>query len=419
MLFWRGKSELIPCGLGHAHAERIRMSIARLKKQSKNLFRLLPEHIKKHPGGGPLSACQELIARTEGLPSWHVAMSRHESASPPVKPRLLSTLILRDLMALQLRVDALHKDWHGRVITLVRIVYAIQVDLERQGKSLSEKLTYELSELEAIHDQGDAEDPNTIALGRYLQTIPGYGFPYEREGLAISKHALEQHDLVLEAIDRLEKKETAKKKSEKKDSLATQYDHFPPRSLESLGVPLGIQKMFFPMEGLVLIAGKTGQGKTTLMASILAELKKRKKDPSIIDYKSPLEHSFEFFPSKKDGVLLVGDLNNQKLIESVVCSVLSGQLVYAEKNAASAVDAILRVLKTFPLDERNEKGRVFLSALSLVAWKKIDHMEDGSIKSTLEIFPMTDDLRKKMLALDLIDTAVVEETLANAFEKNV
>jgi len=60
------------------------MSIDSLRKQAKNLKRLLPEFLAQH-GGAPLSlaACQELVARLHGYPHWHAATVRVGGSSLP------------------------------------------------------------------------------------------------------------------------------------------------------------------------------------------------------------------------------------------------------------------------------------------------------------------------------------------------
>lgn len=53
------------------------MNIRHLKKQAKNLARLLPSHLKDHERYDSLSACQELVAKINGYPDWHTALSKH------------------------------------------------------------------------------------------------------------------------------------------------------------------------------------------------------------------------------------------------------------------------------------------------------------------------------------------------------
>lgn len=60
------------------------MSIEHLKKQAKNLHRHLPEFLAKNPQPFSLSACQELVARSSGYPSWHAA-STAPARNPPSK----------------------------------------------------------------------------------------------------------------------------------------------------------------------------------------------------------------------------------------------------------------------------------------------------------------------------------------------
>ncbi len=77
-------------------------SIDRLKKQAKNLQRHLPEFIQEHQSNPPLAACQELIAKSYGYPSWHIAVTKlnqlHENQSAIDSPR--------DIEAPDARVDA-------------------------------------------------------------------------------------------------------------------------------------------------------------------------------------------------------------------------------------------------------------------------------------------------------------------------
>ncbi len=59
------------------------MSLDKLKKQAKNLQRLLPEFISEHPNELRLGDCQELVARIYGFPNWHAASVRALANEPP------------------------------------------------------------------------------------------------------------------------------------------------------------------------------------------------------------------------------------------------------------------------------------------------------------------------------------------------
>ena len=69
------------------------MSIDHIKKQAKNLRRLLPAYLADHPDGtGSLADFQELIARTHGYPSFHALVSAHSESPPSAGPVSLGTL---------------------------------------------------------------------------------------------------------------------------------------------------------------------------------------------------------------------------------------------------------------------------------------------------------------------------------------
>ncbi len=77
------------------------MSTDYLKKQAKNLKRLWPEFAQANGNSPSLAACQELIARCSGFPSWHAAVTRPEVYRPDqTKPiRVPTDPALRNLTA--------------------------------------------------------------------------------------------------------------------------------------------------------------------------------------------------------------------------------------------------------------------------------------------------------------------------------
>lgn len=59
------------------------MDLDRLNKRAKNLKKFLPEFVAVHGATPALSACQELAARLEGIPSYHAAQQRASSGPAP------------------------------------------------------------------------------------------------------------------------------------------------------------------------------------------------------------------------------------------------------------------------------------------------------------------------------------------------
>jgi hypothetical protein len=66
------------------------MSLDKMKKQAKNLRRLLPDFMREHTGELQLSPCLELVARSHGFPNWHAASSLSPT-SPPVHGKVTTS----------------------------------------------------------------------------------------------------------------------------------------------------------------------------------------------------------------------------------------------------------------------------------------------------------------------------------------
>lgn len=65
------------------------MSIESLKKQAKNVLRLLPGFVQANGSSLQLAQCQELVAQLHGYPSWFAAGQRLQATSPAdVEPSL-------------------------------------------------------------------------------------------------------------------------------------------------------------------------------------------------------------------------------------------------------------------------------------------------------------------------------------------
>jgi len=101
------------------------VSLEHLKKQAKALRKLLPDFVREHSANPTLSACQELIARSNGFPSWHAAVTAAVS-EPPIDAfdaahqKLLSSLVPH-ISWQQVRGDAMSDDALRQGIVSVRL----------------------------------------------------------------------------------------------------------------------------------------------------------------------------------------------------------------------------------------------------------------------------------------------------------
>ncbi len=166
--------------------------------------------------------------------------------------------------------------------------------------------------------------------------------------------------------------------------IGATFRHIPletPR-LEELGLPPVVEKFTEFHQGLVLVTGSTGTGKSTTLAAMIDYINRRRK-VNIITLEDPVEfvHMSKeaqviqrevetHVPSFKDGlraalredpdVILVGELRDPETLTMAMMAAETGHLVLGTMHTTSAVKTIDRILDALPAELRDQ-GKVFLS----------------------------------------------------------
>ncbi|AMA72466.1 MULTISPECIES: GspE/PulE family protein [Aneurinibacillus] len=138
------------------------------------------------------------------------------------------------------------------------------------------------------------------------------------------------------------------------------------RSLASLGMNetdvLRVRRMLAKAQGMVLIAGPTGSGKTTTMYTMLHELQQRGRNivslEQPVEYRIPGINQVQIHPraglSFHEGlravlrqdpdVILVGEIRDKPTAEVAVRAALTGHLLLSTIHTLDAVGTVLRLL---------------------------------------------------------------------------
>ncbi len=152
--------------------------------------------------------------------------------------------------------------------------------------------------------------------------------------------------------------------------------------IKSLGLPPVAQELPFYNQGLVLITGETGSGKSTTLASILNQINLTQAK-HILTLEDPVEYVYK--PEKcvinqreigKDtksfatglraalredpDVILVGEMRDLETIETALIAAETGHLVFGTVHTNSAADSVDRIVDVFP-GERQQQIRLQLS----------------------------------------------------------
>jgi len=157
---------------------------------------------------------------------------------------------------------------------------------------------------------------------------------------------------------------------------------------ESLHLPKTVEKISEAREGLVLVTGPTGCGKSTTIASMIDYVNKTRschivtiEDPleflhtdkkaivsqreigvDVPDYVSALRSLMRQDPD----VVLVGEMRDTETLTAAMRAAETGHLVFGTLHSASASQTIQRVLDLFPQEERDLMRQTFALAIRAV-----------------------------------------------------
>jgi twitching motility protein PilT len=160
-----------------------------------------------------------------------------------------------------------------------------------------------------------------------------------------------------------------------------------PPTLERLGLPPIVKKLCDHHQGMILVTGSTGTGKSTTLAAMIDHLNSTRR-VNIVSLEDPIEFVHKskqsqiiqrelntHLPSFSEGVraamredpdvILVGELRDADTIRWAMTAAETGHLVLGTLHTTGAVKTIDRVVDALPADER-EQTKSFLSQ-SLIA----------------------------------------------------
>lgn len=150
-----------------------------------------------------------------------------------------------------------------------------------------------------------------------------------------------------------------------------------PPALKDTGLPAAVRLLIDAPRGIILVAGATGSGKSTTMASMVDAINEV-KNAHIITIEDPIEYLFErkkavfsqrevgvdaqtFFEGVRDSmrqrpdVIVIGEIRDRETAETALLAGESGHLVMGTLHANTAVGAIQKLLAFFPSHEREAK----------------------------------------------------------------
>jgi twitching motility protein PilT len=170
-------------------------------------------------------------------------------------------------------------------------------------------------------------------------------------------------------------------------------------SLDDLKLPEAIARLAELRQGLVVVTGPTGSGKSTTLAAIIDKIN-REQSKHIVTIEDPVEfvhtncrsvlshrevgmHSRGFAPALRAAVrqdadvVLVGEMRDRETIAMAITAAEMGMLVFGTLHTAGAAKTIDRIIDAFPASEQPQVRISLSESLAAVVSQLLLPTADG------------------------------------------
>ena len=179
------------------------------------------------------------------------------------------------------------------------------------------------------------------------------------------------------------------------------------QSIDGLELPLAIRDLTHSPDGLVIITGPTGSGKSTTLAAMILDL--AESEPlHIVTIEDPIEFLFQdkiaaisqrevgtdtptFREALRNSmrqdpdVIMVGEMRDVETMQTVLTAAETGHLVLSTLHTNNAAQTLDRIIDTFPVDQHKQIRAQLALVLRGIVSMKLIKTGDGTMTAAVEI----------------------------------
>lgn len=171
-------------------------------------------------------------------------------------------------------------------------------------------------------------------------------------------------------------------------------------TVDELGIPQVLKQVVSSKNGLILVTGPTGSGKSTTLAAMINEINET-KDSHIITVEDPLEfvhqdkrsivtqreigHDTLSFANALRGalrqdpdVILIGEMRDAETVKTALSSAETGHLVFSTLHTLDAVETIHRIIDFFEPHQQLQIRKQLASVLRAIISQRIVPVKEGA-----------------------------------------
>ncbi len=187
-------------------------------------------------------------------------------------------------------------------------------------------------------------------------------------------------------------------------------------TLESLHLPPGLSRLAKRRQGLVLVTGPTGCGKTSTLAALIDLINNKRRD-HIVTIEDPIEYqhpnrssiveqievghdtpafvnSLRSILRQTPDVILVGEMRDPETMATVLTAAETGHLVFSTLHTNDAPQAVSRILDSFPSGHQPQiRQQLSLALLAVVAQQLLPAADGVGRYPALEVMMASDAIR--------------------------
>ncbi|HUJ15779.1 MAG TPA: PilT/PilU family type 4a pilus ATPase, partial [Thermoanaerobaculia bacterium] len=187
-------------------------------------------------------------------------------------------------------------------------------------------------------------------------------------------------------------------------------------AIDALELPRGVKDLANLPDGLVLVTGPTGSGKSTTLAAMISYI--AENEPlHIVTIEDPIEFLFidkvaaisqrevgtdtpNFREALRNAmrqdpdVIMVGEMRDVETIGTVLTAAETGHLVFSTLHTNNAAQTIDRVIDAFPVDQHKQIRSQLSLVLRGIISLKLVKTKEGKLTAAVEILKNTPQVAK-------------------------